>query len=844
VTTQLLDRPAEAEPSEHQSGSPARRAMLRWAWRLFRRDWRQQILVLALIAVAVAATIMGAAVATNTPPPADAGFGTANHLVTIPGPDAHLAADLAAMRRQFGAIDVIENESASVPGSVGTVDVRAQDPHGPFGSSELALLSGRYPSGTDEVALTPAVASSLDVSVGGTWQRGSQTLRVVGLVENPQNLADAFALVPPGQVASPTQVNVLFDGQPRAVASFRFPPKSGVQTPGAPTNGISPALVVLIVSTFGLLFIGLVSVAGFSVMAQRRLRAIGMLGALGATDRHVRLVMIADGALVGVAATIVGAAVGLGSWFVYRPGLESSAGHRIGTLDLPWWLIVTAMLLAVVTATAAARYPARAAARLPIVAALSGRPPRPKARHRSIAISVALLFGGFFLIALASPNDGNSAGGPLEVLVGIVTITVGGLFLAPFAIAGLASLGGRAPIPVRVALRDLARYRSRSGAALGAITFAIVIAVVTTASATARYSDVLDYVAPNLSSNELVVYPSGNGPNGPNGPPGETQATQPTAGVSAQVSAIGNSFGTNRIVALQSTSATLLRATPGPNNFFGQVYVATPELLAHYGIKPSDVDPSADILTSRAGLDSVANLLLVYGNYFGGSKVFQPGSGGDIGVAPCQAGSCVRSPKIQFVSNLPAETSGPNVVITEHAIAKLNLRPSIQTSGWLIQTAQPLTAVQINNARRMASNAGMAIETANDQPSLAELDTYSTVAGMALALGVLAMTVGLIRSETAGDLRILAATGASRRTRRTITATTSAALALLGAVLGTAIAYFAMVAFFRTKLATSLGHIPVESLLVIIVGLPIIAAIGGWLLAGREPSAMARQPID
>jgi hypothetical protein len=57
---------------------------MRWAWRLFRREWRQQFLVLALITLAVAATITGAAVATNTPPSANFGFGTAQELSYSP----------------------------------------------------------------------------------------------------------------------------------------------------------------------------------------------------------------------------------------------------------------------------------------------------------------------------------------------------------------------------------------------------------------------------------------------------------------------------------------------------------------------------------------------------------------------------------------------------------------------------------------------------------------------------------------------------------------------------------------------------------------------------------------
>ena len=64
-----------------------------------------------------------------------------------------------------------------------------------------------------------------------------------------------------------------------------------------------------------------------------------------------------------------------------------------------------------------------------------------------------------------------------------------------------------------------------------------------------------------------------------------------------------------------------------------------------------------------------------------------------------------------------------------------------------------------------------------------------------LALGILAMSVGLIRSETASDLRTLTATGASSRTRRTLTAATAGALGLAGAVLGTAAAYVAAIAY-------------------------------------------------
>lgn len=43
---------------------------------------------------------------------------------------------------------------------------------------------------------------------------------------------------------------------------------------------------MLALAALGLLFVPLVAVAGFAVVAQRHLRALGMLGSLGATDSH------------------------------------------------------------------------------------------------------------------------------------------------------------------------------------------------------------------------------------------------------------------------------------------------------------------------------------------------------------------------------------------------------------------------------------------------------------------------------------------------------------------------------------------------------------------------------
>jgi putative ABC transport system permease protein len=592
-------------------------------------------------------------------------------------------------------------------------------------------------------------------------------------------------------------------------------------------------------------------VGGFTVVAQRRLRSLGMLGALGATDRNIRLVVRANGVLVGVVGALAGTVLGLAVWLAYRPRLQSSAHHLIGPFQLPWVVIGPAIALAVVATYFAASRPARSITRIPIVAALSGRPAPPKQVHRSAVPGVVLFVIAAALLSFSGKSNGNG-GGALELILGIVLLIVAIILLAPFCLVILARLGRRAPIAIRLALRDLARYRARSGSALSAISLGVFIAALVCVLTAQRYGNVLDYAGPNVASNQIIVYTPdhggggpGNGPgNGPGGssPSGTASTPQAQAAVAQN---IARALGSNTVIELDQAGASLQHAAAG-RSWSGPIFVATPQLLAAFGIKASEVNPDADVLTMRPGLSGLSQMQLLYG-----APKFGPGGGGhgpqDVGSNsyPCPKSDCVANPVIQQVGALPSGTSGPNTVITEHAIHTLGLQTS--ASGWLIQAPHPPTAVQITDARLTAGAAGMTIETKSSTPSSAEILNYATAFGIALALGILAMTIGLIRSETAGDLRTLAATGASSFTRRELTAATAFALALGGAVLGTVAAYVAAVGYAWDNPLdglSELSSVPARQLLFILVGMPVVAAVVGWLLAGREPAAMSRQPLE
>jgi putative ABC transport system permease protein len=508
--------------------------------------------------------------------------------------------------------------------------------------------------------------------------------------------------------------------------------------------------------------------------------------------------------------------VGFLLWFAYRPHLEQSAHHLIGVLALPWAVVAAAIVLALVETDWSASRPARAITRLSVMAALSGRPAPPKPVHRSALPGIVLLVIAFVLLGYSGSTGGS--GRLPELLLGIVALIPAVILLAPFFLTGLGGIAARAPVAVRIALRDLARYRARSGSALAAVSIGVMIAVIIAVFAQARFSDVWDPAGPNLASNQAVIWP---------GPPNPSASMLKAMAKSAN--RVGAALGARSVAALEATSAGLQNSS-GTKSLGESIYVVTPQLLHALGIGALQVEPDADIVTSLPGLAG--------------------GSGFELDW--CENSSCSKSgvlknPVIQSLGTLPTGIHGPNTLITEHAVHALGLTSSISTNAWFAQSAEPLTAAEIHDAQAVAASASVSIETKNDEPTSFEVVGWATVFGIVLALCILAMSIGLIRSETAGDLRTLAATGASSYTRRTITAATAGALGLLGAILGTLAGYIGVIGWLRANSVhgglSSLGDVPVANLLAIVVGLPLIAAAVGWLLAGRQPAAMSRQPI-
>jgi putative ABC transport system permease protein len=213
-------------------------------------------------------------------------------------------------------------------------------------------------------------------------------------------------------------------------------------------------------------------------------------------------------------------------------------------------------------------------------------------------------------------NNGNGSGGAPELLFGIVLLIPGLILLAPFFLSVTARLGRRAPIATRLALRDLARYRARSGSALAAISLGVLVAVIVMLAAASRYGNVFDYAGPNLASNQLALHANTPPPVGTivharterSHPKGvERDGCDAAAAGRARRSQIAKGLSA-QLIALETPNAQSRLGPRGVGSWDGPIYVATPQLLRAFGITSSEIDPNADILSSRPGLSGVSGL--------------------------------------------------------------------------------------------------------------------------------------------------------------------------------------------------------------------------------------------
>ncbi len=210
------------------------------------------------------------------------------------------------------------------------------------------------PLRVDSDVLLP-YATALDVYFRGTRQDEEGVNLAVLLVDSEKDVKDVVSRV--AELGLEPRAAVEFIERERLIYLLIFGGMTCV------------AGVALLVSALGIANTMLMSVL-------ERTREIGIMKAVGADNRHLQVIFLVEGALIG----LLGAGIGLLlAWTASYPGdaWVRSMVLRDIKIDLkasifvfPPWMALTVLLFTVVVTTLAALYPARHAARIDPVRAL------------------------------------------------------------------------------------------------------------------------------------------------------------------------------------------------------------------------------------------------------------------------------------------------------------------------------------------------------------------------------------------------------------------------------------------------------------------------------------------
>lgn len=215
--------------------------------------------------------------------------------------------------------------------------------------------------------------------------------------------------------------------------------------------------------------------AAFATGTRRRLREIGLLGANGASTKHVRSTVVGEGIVIGLLGGIAGSVLAFLLVVIGRSTLQQFVERRIEEFPFSPLDIAGPILVAVVACVIAAWVPARTASGVPTLTALQGR--MPVGRPKRWIIPVGLGLGAFGVLLLGVGLAGGNGGSAAVGVIGAVMMIGGAALLAGPMVAWISKHAERFPITPRIVLRDSGRQRGRAAAAVAA-TMVILMAPV------------------------------------------------------------------------------------------------------------------------------------------------------------------------------------------------------------------------------------------------------------------------------------------------------------------------------------------------------------------------------
>lgn len=807
--------------------APATRALARLAWRELRRRPGRSALVIALVAMPVAALVVAAVLnASNAGSPDDQRplvMGGADVVVQFARDDMAQSDAVNSVLRRLprGSRTVrVRERVALVPARDRDAIVEVSDLplNDPLATGKVKLLRGHAPVGAAQVAASPTALRDLGLRLGDTLisRRLGLRARIAAEVVDPDDLHRPVIITgAPLPAATSRTARLLVDLPPgsdaSAVARLHGSGRD-VKTAANCCPDERPALreVTLAVSGLSLFVVGLVVAAAFAISARRQLRTIGLLSAAaGADERHIRRLAILQGTLCGGAGVIAGFAAGLAIVkLFFAPHIDDLAGRVTGGVTIAPVELGLIAAMAIAATAAGAWRPGRTAARIPVLAALGGRRPL-----RAVPAAVPIRALATSAIGTVLLAVGLNGGGPRGLtLAGAVLIVLGFVLCAPALVAVLERLASRAPGITRLAARDIARQRARTGPLVAAILAVASLAVL--GSALVGAIDRANGAFGGLRSDEVMLTASGL-----------TGAPRGQTDVPAQLRA--------RVRSL------LPRSTEAPMGAYDR--------------------GGADGLAERAGVSGRRGDVGLFGLAIGGPQLLEF-IGAEAGRAAFDRGEVValtgdlvedghvrieipqaRGPARQVrvaASEVRVDRPITPFVISTQAAGRLGFAPT--TTDLVFRTADRLTSAQ--------EHALQALALSYDRGSSRQADTEIRFAGNApqqgltrgfheallaiaalLTLAVVASGLALSAAEGKADDTMLVALGADPTARRRFRATQAGLLVAAAGLLAIPAGLIPATVIIDNGEDMRFA-MPWTAAAVVLIALPAAAAGGAWLL--------------
>lgn len=435
----------------------------------------------------------------------------------------------------FRAVQDDGDVDRSRAGQVYVVGVDFRQPE----MTDAEVVAGRDPiAGRGEIQLARDWAEDHGLQVGEQVRMSTPTgitsLRVAGLFEFGGGLdlggygtaslpiTEARRLM--DKPAGWDEINVIAaDGASPDAVRERIDDTLGrgveVTTPKAKTEQAQDQIAALDVVLYffsGIaLFVGAFLILNsFNMTVLQRMREIGTLRALGATDRRVARSVLAEAAVLGVVGSIVGLALGAGLAVILVRAMQGF-GMPVSTVEYSAGAAVGALVVGMVATLAGAAWPALRAGRIAPIRALTGGTTvrhGPGVRRALIGLALfvpGMVGGGYFWFGTTSDSSWIGIGATVATIV----MFLGLVRLAPFLVLPLVRLMSRPlrrlmPAEGRLASDAAQAHPGRTAATAATLLVALSVVVVNATIASSFVGSVQDEIDQRYSR-DLTIQPLG-----------------------------------------------------------------------------------------------------------------------------------------------------------------------------------------------------------------------------------------------------------------------------------------------------------------------------------------------